>query len=82
MGYGATTEVPRPATDWMDNAPFTKRSRSRMLIKPNPRRFIVSCQSNPIPESFTVKTDSSFVPYSSTVKCLPALCFTAFCSAS
>ena len=26
-----------------------------MLIRPSPRRFIASCQSNPIPESLTVK---------------------------
>jgi hypothetical protein len=43
-GTRASTVVPRPGSDWMDNSPFTKRSRSRMLIRPSPRRFIASIE--------------------------------------
>src|SRR5581483_3674150 len=62
FGTRALTVVPRPGVDWMDKSPFTRRSRSRMLIRPNPPRFIAFCQSKPVPESLTVKLIPSVVP--------------------
>lgn len=54
-GTRTFTTVPARGSDWIEMRPFTRFSRSCMLMRPRPRPCLATLGSNPTPKSRTVR---------------------------
>ena len=82
IGAKASIVVPPPGVVSIESAPCTKRTRSRMLISPNPRGLFTLSISKPTPESDTRSLIPPGVPWRHTLKRRTPLCFIALRRAS